>query len=89
VLDTIGKLLSKGHIQPSRSDWCHRIRPVVEHDGSIRLKKNFIRLNQIVPLDKYSLPKISEILAKLRDQAFFSKIGLEGGFFSGPFKEGR
>lgn len=72
----------------SNSAWCHKIRPVEKEDGTVRITTNFIRLNQKVLLDKYSLPNLEEMLYALRDQAYFSKIDLKDGFFQVSLREG-
>ncbi len=58
-----------------------------KEDGKIRLTTNLIKLNQIKPLDRYSLPNIEEILAKLKGFEYFSKVDLKEGFFQIPLRE--
>lgn len=87
VDETIEQLLALGYIRVSNSSWCNRIRPVEKEDGSIRLTTNLIKLNQKVPLDRYSLPKIEEIIHGLNGFKYFSKIDIKDGFFQIPLKE--
>ena len=77
----VGRLVKKQYIRPSKSAWLNNVRPVVKPDGSIRLTTNLIRLNKLVVLDKYSLPNIDEIIYKLKNQKYYSKIDLKEGFF--------
>lgn len=83
----INELLAKKYIQISNSSWCHRVRPVEKENGTLRLTTNFIRLNQKVPLDRYTLPNIDELFTTLKDQAYFSKIDLKDGFFQIPLRK--
>lgn len=87
VEKAIGELLKKNFIRNSDSTWLNNIRPVVKPDGSIRVTTNLIALNNLVELDRYSLPHIDRILYNLRGAEWFSKIDLKNGFFQIPLRE--
>ncbi|KAF9742481.1 Retrovirus-related Pol polyprotein from transposon, partial [Nosema granulosis] len=55
--------------------------PVEKKDGTVRLTTNLVGLNSLVDLDSYSLPRMEELLCRLRDKRWFSKIDLKEGFF--------
>lgn len=86
MVDTVETLLQQERISESTSNWSNKVRPVMQEDGSIRLTTNLIKLNQLVPLDKYSLPRIDTMLTSLRDFEYFSKIDLKDGFFQIPLR---
>lgn len=81
VDETIKKILALGYIRVLNSSWSNRIRPVEKKDVSIILTKNAIKLNQMSPLDRYSLLKIEEIIHGLNGFKYFSKINIKDGFF--------
>ena len=87
VLAEIEKLKEKKYIVESSSSWCNNMVPVTKPDGGIRITINFKMLNQLVQPDKYSLPKMNEIIHGLQGQKFFSKIDLKDGFFHIPVKK--
>ena len=61
--------------------------PILKPNGNIRITINFKLLNQLVQPDRYSLPRIEEIIHGLKGQRFFSKIDLKDGFFHVPLKQ--
>jgi uncharacterized membrane protein YfbV (UPF0208 family) len=54
---------------------------VRKKSGAIRFWVDFRRLNDLVDLDRYEIPKISTIISQLRDMKYFTTIDLEDGFF--------
>ncbi len=55
--------------------------------GKIRLCIDFRKLNELVELDNFNVPKISEIMLSLRDKKYFSIIDLKDGFFQVPLRK--
>ena len=87
IIEQIKILTEKGFIRESRSTWCNRIRPVEKDDGSVRITMNFIRLNNITQPDKYTFPRIDQIIHGLRGMQTFTKIDLKDGYFYIPLRE--
>lgn len=87
VEEEIERLLKKGYIKESKSSWLNNVRPVLKKDGSVRLTTNLMKLNDIVELDSYSLPRMEEILSNLRNKKVFTKIYLKEGFFQIHLRE--
>lgn len=83
----VNRLLNLGYIRVSNSSWCNRVKPIVKENGDIRLTTNLIMLNKHVPLDRYSLPKLDEMLCGLRGAKFFTKLDFKEGFFQVRLKE--
>ncbi len=52
-----------------------------KEDGTLRITTNSIRSNQVIPMNRYSIPMIKEILQKLKRYIYFSKIDLKERFF--------
>lgn len=58
----IKHLVDKGYIRESDSKWNNPITPVKKNFYEIRLTIDFTKLNKIVKIDNYTLPRIDEIL---------------------------
>jgi hypothetical protein len=80
----VARLLKKGYITHSTSSWLNKVKPVVKPNGTLRLTANFVPLNNLVLLDKYSLPDILEMLYKLKGKLYRTKIDLKDGFYQIP-----
>jgi hypothetical protein len=84
VEEEVERLLKFGYIAHSTSTWLNRVKPVEKPNGKIRLTANFISLNNLVLLDKYSLPDMMEMIYKLKNKTFKTKIDLQDGFYQIP-----
>ena len=63
------------------SKWAAPIVPVVRADGKIRVCANFkCTANRAVQLDRYPLPKMEEMLAKIGVKRVWSKIDLASAY---------
>ncbi|KAF9761339.1 Retrovirus-related Pol polyprotein from transposon opus [Nosema granulosis] len=84
VEEEVNRLLKYEYIVPSTSTWLNKARLVIKSNGSISLTANFMELNSHVLLDKYSLPDMMEMLYKLNDKIYKTKIDLKDGFYQIP-----
>lgn len=87
INEEISRLLKLGYIRPSTSMWLNKLKPVIKPNGTLRITLNLIKLNQLVSIDRYSLPNMEEMIYKLNGQKIFSKIDLKEGFFQIPLAE--
>jgi len=76
----IEDLLEKKFIRPSASPWGAPVLLVKKKDGSSRLCIDYRQLNKLTIKNKYSLPRIDDLLDQLRGAAMFSKIDLRSGY---------
>jgi len=76
----IEDLLEKKFIRPSASPWGAPVLLVKKKDGSSRLCVDYRQLNKLTIKNKYSLPRIDDLLDQLRGAAVFSKINLRSGY---------
>ena len=82
----ISRAMEKDHLELSDSAWCSKLRPVEKPTGEVRLTTNLIALNALVALDRYSLPKIEQLIHTLEGKAWFSKLDMKDGFFQIPLR---
>ena len=76
----IQELLEHGFIQPSISPYGAPVLFVKKKDGSIRMCVDYRALNKITVKNKYPLPRIDELLDRLKGAKYFSKIDLRSGY---------
>ncbi|SOV07143.1 uncharacterized protein UDID_18780 [Ustilago sp. UG-2017a] len=72
--------LAKGFISPSNSPAASPILFVKKKDGSLRLCVDYRGLNRITIRNRYPLPLIDELLDRLREARFFTRIDLHGAY---------
>ncbi|KAL0288436.1 UNVERIFIED_CONTAM: Retrovirus-related Pol polyprotein from transposon.6 [Sesamum calycinum] len=77
----IEELLEKGFIRPSTSPWGAPVLFVKKKDGSMRLCVDYCQLNSVIVKNKYSLPRIDDLLDQLKGATIFSKIDLRSGYW--------
>ncbi|MEW5311153.1 MAG: hypothetical protein WDW38_002891 [Sanguina aurantia] len=76
----IDELLSKGYIRPSVSPYGAPVLFVKKKDGSLRLCIDYRALNKLTIKNKYSLPRIDDLLDRLHGAKYFSKLDLAQGY---------
>ena len=82
VEQELERLTQEGVIEPVQySDWAAPIVPVLKDDGSVRICGDFkVTVNQASKLDKYPLPKIEDLFAKLQGGKSFTKLDLTSAY---------
>lgn len=78
----LDQLVQEGVMTPvETSDWATPIVPVVKKDGTIRVCGDFkLTLNKCLEVDRFPLPKVEDLLAKLHGGKRFSKIDLSQAY---------
>ena len=66
------------------TDWCSPMVPVVKKNGNIRICADLKKLNMAVKRERYPIPSLEELLAKLKGARFFSKLDATSGFYQLP-----
>ena len=87
VRKEISSLLEKGIIVPSTSQWSSPIVPLIKPDRSIRLCVDFRKLNAITEPDPYCIPLVEELIARVGEAKYLSKMDLSKGFYQVPLAE--
>ena len=80
-------LVDKGFIHLSVSPWGAPVLFVNKKDGTMRLCINYWQLNKVTIKNKYSLPRIDDLVDQLQGASVFSKIDLRLGYHQLKIKE--
>ena len=80
---------NRGIIERSKSLWFNPVTFARKKDGSLRFCLDFRRVNNLVLLDEFDLPKIPEVIRSLRGQKYFSIVDLKDGYFQVDLKNRR
>ena len=73
-------LLARGLIRPSQSPYGSPVLFVQKKDRSLRMCFDYRALNHITAQDKYPLPRIDDLLDKLKGAKVFSSVDLHSGY---------
>ncbi len=87
VRDELQQLLKAGIIVPSQSPWASPIVPIVKSDGSIRVCVDYRKINAITFPDPYYMPLVEELIGKVGNCGFLSKLDLSKGFYQVEMEE--
>ena len=71
----------QGLLRKSKSPWSSPVILVKKPDGSLRLVNDYRALNAVTKRNKWPLPRIDDILDKLKQAKYFSTIDLTSGFW--------
>jgi hypothetical protein len=82
VRDEIHKWLDTGLIQKSNSRYVHPMVIVKNSDDSLRLTVDYRSLNPHVETDNYPMPLIDDVIEKLSNAKFISKVDLTKAYFN-------
>ena len=86
--DFIDENLAKGFVRPSSSPAGAPVLFAKKKDGSLRLCVDYRALNNITTKDRYPLPRIDNLLDRLRRAKHFTKIDLRNGYYNVRIADG-
>ncbi|CAL8465899.1 g5435 [Coccomyxa elongata] len=84
----IRELQDKGHIRPSTSPYGAPILFVKKKDGSFRMCIDYRALNKATIKNAYPMPRIDDLLDRLKGATVFSKMDLRSGYHQVRIREG-
>jgi hypothetical protein len=76
----LSDLLQKGFIRPSVSPYGAPVLFVHKKEGTLRMCVDYRALNKITIKNRYSLPRIDELMDRLVGTKYFTKIDLCSGY---------
>ncbi len=77
----IDRMLLAGIITPVESSWTSHVVIATKKDGSPRFCVNYRKLNSILHADRWTLPRVDEILDDMRGSSVFTTIDLFQGYW--------
>ncbi|XP_042150012.1 uncharacterized protein K02A2.6-like, partial [Ixodes scapularis] len=82
VAQELQRLQRDGIICPVRtSEWAAPIVPVLKHDGRVRICGDFkVTVNPVTILEKYPVPRLEDLWAKLSGGVKFTKLDLKDAY---------
>ncbi|THG98618.1 hypothetical protein EW145_g7394 [Phellinidium pouzarii] len=80
--------LRKGYIRPSKSPMASPFFFVDKKDGTLRPCQDYRALNEGTIKNAYPLPLIGDLMDKLRNAKYFTKLDLRSGYNNIRIKEG-
>ena len=87
VRKEIEELKQMGILVPSYSTWNSPIVPVAKPDGNVRVCVDFRRVNKLTVQDQYHIPLVAQIVDKVGNAGFLSKLDLNKGFYQVKMSE--
>ena len=90
VEQELQRLQDDGTLEPVEiAEWAAPIVAVLKHDkNSVRICGDFsVTVNPVSKLDKYPIPKIDDLFAKLSKRKYFSKLDLSRAYQQLPLDE--
>ena len=72
--------LKKGFIRPSESPAGYPVLFQLKKDGTLRLCVDYKKLNEVTIRNSYPIPLISEIIEKVKDAKYFTKLDLRSAY---------
>lgn len=85
----LDKMLALGVVVPSKSPVASAIVPVEKPDGSVRLCLDSRLLNAITVKDKFPVPNVGHILARIQKTRYLSSVDLSKAFWQVPLSNTR
>ena len=80
--------LKSGRIRPSKSPLASSFFFVKKKDGKLCPVQDYRKLNDVTIKNRYPLPLISELMDRLKDAKFFTKLDVRWGYNNVQIKEG-
>jgi hypothetical protein len=77
----VREMLEKGWIEPANSPYGAPLLFVLKKDGTMRMVIDYRALNKLTIRDRYPLPRIDDMLDRLKGCSIFSALDLASGYY--------
>jgi len=81
IREEVEKMLEKGVIRESSSEWTSPIVLVKKKNGETRFCVDYRKLNKITRKDRHPLPRIDDLLDSFQDATCFTTLDLASGYW--------
>ena len=81
------ELAAAGIVRRSSGPWSSPLHVVTKKNGSFRMCGDYRRLNSVTEPDRYAVPLIADLTARLHGRKVFGKIDLVKGYHQIPMAE--
>ena len=82
--EQIYEMVGNGILIPSQSPWSSAMVPVQKSSGAIRQCIDYRKVNSVTIPDPYVMPRIQDLLDKLSEAKWLSKLDLNKGYYQIP-----
>ena len=87
VKANFAEMATSGIVRRSNGPWSSPLHIVTKKDGSFRTCGDYRRLNTVTTPDRYSIPLIADLTARLHGRKYFRKVDLVKGDHQIPLAE--
>jgi hypothetical protein len=84
----IDEHLKKGYIKPSKSPYASPFFFIKKKDGKLRPVQDYRKVNQYTIKNRYPLPLIPELIARVKGDTLFTKFDVRWGYNNVRIKDG-
>ena len=84
IQNEVQQLLRAKIIEPSTSPWASPIVLVPKRDGTLHLCADYGCLDRVMKLDPYPIPRVDDLLDRLRQVKYISTLDLTKGYWQVP-----
>lgn len=85
----VDRMLKRDVIEPSKSPVSSPVVPVIKPTGAVRLCLDSRKLNDITIKDKFPIPQMGHIFARMRKSSYLSVVDLKEAFWQVPLSAER
>ena len=87
VIRQANKMVCDGIARPSNSPWSHNVILIKKKDSGIRFVVDYRPLNDATVKDAYPMPNVREIVDKMCEAKYFTKLDMASAYWAVPIKE--
>ena len=80
-------MLDDGIARKSMSPWGHNVLLAKKKDNSIRFVVDYRDLNDVTIKDSYPMPDVKDMLEKMSNSKYYSKLDMASAYWAVPIRE--
>ena len=87
VMEEVQHMISNEIIRESNSEYCSPITVIKKKDGKLRICLDYRKINSNCCFDAEPIPNQEELVSRIQDSKYFSRIDLTKGYWQIPLDE--